>query len=206
VTSNAQSELSALERGLHALHSVADGETLDVKAYAARVGRAGKTVSNEVWAARVVVAVADVGNRHSLSRHFSQLVEIHAAPAWLWPALAEAMVAGGWTVEKTRTAVTRVKDAPGQLFAYFSPAIAARLVGGSLRPPDLCRMERLFQETEIALQQAGAERADDRLAPIAASRRSRARSCLSVRRKFRTAPSRIYRGARSIDAIEARVR
>jgi hypothetical protein len=39
VTSNAQGELSALERGLHALNS-----GMDVKAYAGSVGRARTTI------------------------------------------------------------------------------------------------------------------------------------------------------------------
>ena len=62
---------------------------MDVKAYAASVGRAQRTVANEVWAAEVA-AVADVGNES-----FSQLVEIHAAPKWLWAALVNAMVEDG---------------------------------------------------------------------------------------------------------------
>jgi hypothetical protein len=61
------------ERGLHALHSVADGETLDVKAYAARVGRARETVRNEVCAAEVADTVADVGHKHTASRPFGRM-------------------------------------------------------------------------------------------------------------------------------------
>ena len=63
-------------------------------------------------------AVTDVGYtavpdiRHTdLSAHFSQLVAIHAAPAWLWPALLAALLAKGWTVEHTRGQVDRVKSA-----------------------------------------------------------------------------------------------
>jgi hypothetical protein len=33
-----------------------------------------------------------------LSRDFKTLVEIHAAPEWLWSALVSAMVEGEWTV------------------------------------------------------------------------------------------------------------
>src|SRR5580693_4795023 len=52
-----------------------------------RRSRAGprSTVHDEVYAAEVAEAVPDI--RNSLSRHFAKLVEIHAAPAWLWPAL-----------------------------------------------------------------------------------------------------------------------
>jgi hypothetical protein len=42
VLHNAQSELSPLERGMHALHS-----GMDVKAYAASVGRARTSVQDE---------------------------------------------------------------------------------------------------------------------------------------------------------------
>jgi hypothetical protein len=48
VTCNTQGELTALERGLHALRS-----GMDVKAYAASVGRKQRTVYNEAQAAEV---------------------------------------------------------------------------------------------------------------------------------------------------------
>lgn len=77
---NSQGELSPLERGMHALHS-----GMEVKAYAAMVGRAGSTVAQEYRAAKVATAVMHVHNDLSdLTRH---LAEIHAAPEWLWPAL-----------------------------------------------------------------------------------------------------------------------
>jgi hypothetical protein len=95
VRANAQSELTALERGMHALHS-----GMEVKAYAESIGRARTSVSSEVLAARVADAVTHVG--HDLSSHFKALVEIHAAPRWLWPALVEKMVADSMTVEATR--------------------------------------------------------------------------------------------------------
>lgn len=97
VTSNAQSELTALERGRHALHS-----RMEIKAYAESVGREKqwRNVYNEVYAAEVMQAVAHVCN--DLSEHFRTLVEIHAAPSWLWPALVEAMLKDEWTVNTTR--------------------------------------------------------------------------------------------------------
>jgi len=55
-TCNAQGELSALERGTHALNS-----GMDVKAYAASVGRARTTVHDEVYAAEVARAVPQCG-------------------------------------------------------------------------------------------------------------------------------------------------
>jgi uncharacterized protein YbjT (DUF2867 family) len=58
---------------------------MDVKAYAESVGRARSTVHSEVYAAEVAEAVPDIGNDR-----FAQLVEIHAAPEWLWAALVAA--------------------------------------------------------------------------------------------------------------------
>jgi hypothetical protein len=55
VRANAQSELTARERGMHALHS-----GMDVKAYAESVVRARTTVQDEVKAARVADAVTDI--------------------------------------------------------------------------------------------------------------------------------------------------
>ena len=49
--------------------------------------------------AEVAAAIPDIGN--GVDR-FSQLVEIHTAPRWLWPALVAAMLAKGWNVEATR--------------------------------------------------------------------------------------------------------
>lgn len=95
VLANTQGELSALERGTHALHS-----GMDVKAYAEAVGRARSTVHREVYAADVAQAVPISGN--DLNRYVTQLAELHAAPSWLWPALAAELMARGWTVEATR--------------------------------------------------------------------------------------------------------
>ena len=88
VRCNAQTELTALERGLHALN-----RGKDVKAYAESVGRARQSVSNEVLAARVAQAVPHVGR--DLSNYFRHLTEIHAAPKWLWSALVERLVSSG---------------------------------------------------------------------------------------------------------------
>jgi hypothetical protein len=65
----------------------------------ASVGRAHTTVHREVSAAEVS-SVTNVG--HDLSEQFQTLVEIHAAPGWLWSALVTAMVDGEWSVEQTR--------------------------------------------------------------------------------------------------------
>jgi hypothetical protein len=91
------SGMTPIERGMHALRAKEQG--IDVKAYAVKVGRKQQNVSDEVCAARVVATVPDV--RYAASDRFSQLASIHASPSWLWPALVEAMVAGGWTIEQT---------------------------------------------------------------------------------------------------------
>jgi hypothetical protein len=82
---NAQGELTALERGRYALGSVKNPEDLDVKAYAKSAGREKEqqTVYREVWAAEVAAAVNNVVNSN-LSEHYMKLVDIHAAPKWLW--------------------------------------------------------------------------------------------------------------------------
>jgi hypothetical protein len=91
-----QVELTALERGMHALHS-----GMDVKAYAADVGRNRATVSTEVLAAKVAEACA-THVAQDLSDHFRSLTEIHAAPRWLWSALVSCMA-------ETASAIHRAK-------------------------------------------------------------------------------------------------
>jgi hypothetical protein len=73
-------------------------------------------VTDEVKAARVD-AVTHV--RHGLD--FKTLGAIHAAPSWLWQALAAAAVAGQWTHKKTVEAVKPLQDAPD-----YGPAGAMR--------------------------------------------------------------------------------
>ena len=67
VTSNSQGELSALERGMHALRS-----GMDVHAYGETVGRKFTTVQREIQATRVAQACADIGTQ--ATERFSQLV------------------------------------------------------------------------------------------------------------------------------------
>jgi ParB/RepB/Spo0J family partition protein len=145
VRSNAQSELTALERGLHALRS-----GVDVKAYAESVGRARKTVSDEVLAAKVSEAVADI--RHDLSGVFSQLVAVHAAARWLWPALVAKLVAEGLTVETTRRAVADLKDASEPPAWTDAPAIAAAIVGGAMKRSEIDAMAGAVDKTIAALK------------------------------------------------------
>lgn len=109
LTCNAQGELTALERGLHALNS-----RMDIKAYAGSVGREKQyaAVKDEVYAARVASA-CDVTREPP--KQFSQLVEIHTAPRDNWPSLVNRMIDEEWTVERTRHEVALVKPSPSPL-------------------------------------------------------------------------------------------
>lgn len=89
---------------MHALHS-----GMTERAYAESVGRPKSSVHNEIAAATVADACPHVGA--DLSQNFRALVEIHAAPRWLWSALVGRVVADEMTVEATRTMVAEVKDA-----------------------------------------------------------------------------------------------
>jgi protein gp37/ParB-like chromosome segregation protein Spo0J len=140
VTSNSQSELTAIERGMHALHSEMDG-----KAYAASVGRKQQSVAQEICAARVFEAVPNV--RYDVSDRFSQLFVIHAAPSWLWPALVEAMAKDGWTVEATRKHVAELKGLPDDRPAWGVPELEADLVSGDMPMKDVARIEALLAKT-----------------------------------------------------------
>ena len=64
---------------MHALHS-----GMTERAYSESVGRAKTSVHREIAAATVADAWSDIGP--DPSSYFSQLVEIHAAPRWLWSA------------------------------------------------------------------------------------------------------------------------
>jgi hypothetical protein len=106
VTSNSQSELTPLERGLHALGATVKGDPeKGVRAYAGRVGRTQQIVAREVAAARVWKAYNLGCKQAPIDLSAKALAEIHAAPEWLWPALVERLVVDGWTVEVTRKQV-----------------------------------------------------------------------------------------------------
>ena len=62
---------------------------MDVRAYAELTGRKFTTVQREIQAASVAKACTDIDTQ---AQHFSQLVEIHAAPQWLWLALVRALL------------------------------------------------------------------------------------------------------------------
>ena len=78
---NAQGELHPLEVGLHALRS-----GLTQEAYGKAIGLSQDSISIRVKAGRVASTTRVV-----IPDRWRHLAEIHAAPAWLWPALVEAM-------------------------------------------------------------------------------------------------------------------
>jgi hypothetical protein len=96
---NAQSELSPLERGMHAL-----GSQLGVREYARESGLAPSAITYQRQAAELFTRVNSSRDLLEKAKHLS---EIHTAPRWLWQALVAAMLAapgGGWSVEQTRAA------------------------------------------------------------------------------------------------------
>lgn len=103
VKSNAQGELSPLERGMHFKQS-----GLGSTAYAKLVGNVtaaqitydGKAA--EVYEAVLTQVKAEVAAELRRNRN-KHLYEIGiAAPRWLWPALVAELVAKSWTVEVAR--------------------------------------------------------------------------------------------------------
>jgi|SRR5215471_1254631 len=117
---NAQSGLTPLERGKHALDAttkfgkdnglsileyaskikgVTDGTTAEKKA-------AHQEISRQIRAYLVYQSVHDIVDA---DRYFSHFAEIHAAPEPLWPELVKRMMDEGWTVAITRAEVKRVQ-------------------------------------------------------------------------------------------------
>lgn len=91
VLANAQGELHPLEEGKHAL-----GSGMKVREYADRVGKAKSNIDDRRRAAEVSEACPDIRTADK-KRHWQSLGTVHAAPSWLWPALAAELVARGWT-------------------------------------------------------------------------------------------------------------
>lgn len=150
VKSNAQGELTALERGLHALHS-----GMSINAYADSVGRARRSVHNEVQAASVMEACAGAGT--GLSDYFSHLTEIHAAPRWLWPALVEKIVADPerpLSFNDTRRLVADHKSIPEPLPWLDAAAIARALVSDEMREGEITKIGAAWERAHSAIEKA----------------------------------------------------
>lgn len=166
VRSNAQSELTALERGLHALRS-----GFSVRDYADRIGRSKSSVQFERQAAEV----ADAVSTRVDSAHARHLAEIHAAPSWLWPALVEKLVdAGrseggkGLSVEKVRQLVSGLKDASEPPEWANASAIAQAIVTGIMRLSEIKSMASAVERALAALDR-GAINAEEYVKELGAA-------------------------------------
>jgi protein gp37 len=106
---NAQTGLTPLERGRHALmattRSGKNGGTSITK-YAEQIGRKEQSVRNESWAYEVFQESTNVGG---LEKYFAHLVAIHAAPRDQWQKLAERMVEHAWSVRDVEAAVKELQ-------------------------------------------------------------------------------------------------
>jgi hypothetical protein len=140
VISNAQGELMALERGMHALNS-----KMTERAYAAKAGRPLSNIDREIRAARVASVCLDIET--NLADWFSQFCEIHAAPRWLWPALAAVMAAEKWTVARTREQVERLKGLSDDMPGWAGEKFVEGLVSGVVPVRDVARCEGYFERT-----------------------------------------------------------
>lgn len=140
---NTHGELTSLERGMHALRS-----GMGLRAYADKVGRAHRSVDNEIRSARVWNECSHVG---TLVDH-RQLSEIYAAPQWLWQALVKAAAAEAWTVERTRKAVATFKDIGDRPLPFWNmEAITDAIVAGSLKLSEIKRAEDLVSSSYKSL-------------------------------------------------------
>jgi ParB/RepB/Spo0J family partition protein len=152
ILSNAQSELSPLERGIHALGATEKGSKLgkSIAAYAEQVGR-GKSVRAvqlEVAAATVVSKTKSTSHCSELTDKCSHLAEIHSAPQSCWPTLVQRMVKQSWTVEQTaeRVAEIRKLKSPRGYEKLFLLATMQELLAEGEKVADLT--ERLVRTIE----------------------------------------------------------
>ena len=58
---------------------------------------------------------------HDLTTVFGELVEIHTAPPWLWPALVEHLVSEGLTVEAMKQPISAVLSVKSGHFPQLRP-------------------------------------------------------------------------------------
>jgi hypothetical protein len=141
VLSNAQSELSPLEIGVHVLEAVGLGEhgrgkEGGLSEYARQIGKSRPYVSQVRSAAEVHEAVKTVSQLTVLLDFASLIVDkaqhlsvIHKAPADTWPLLVDALLANDWTVKDTEAAVKRVKDLLAAVPGWWTvdrPSVARR--------------------------------------------------------------------------------
>jgi hypothetical protein len=116
VLSNAQSELSPLEIGVHALEYVTvsaggAGNKGGLREYARQIGKQHQHIVRYRQAAIVLRATKESGTItfHFLSKA-EHLAAIHSAPQDIWHLLVEAMLEGEWSKDDTEKIVKRVND------------------------------------------------------------------------------------------------
>ena len=138
-------ELSALERGIHALHATEKGSKLgrSVAAYAKEIGRPGQTVAREVAAAAVYEAVSHQRETADIPPA-THLAEIHAAPRWLWHALVEKLETESLMVVRLRDIVSELKGVPEPLLVFDTDRIAERIVARTMKPSEVGAMNDTF--------------------------------------------------------------
>jgi hypothetical protein len=78
-----------------------------IAAYAKHLGRAEQSVQREVLAAEVAMKSTGIGG---LADKWYHLAEIHAVPRDCWPALVRRMRNGNWSVERTTTEVSAIRN------------------------------------------------------------------------------------------------
>lgn len=115
VLSNAQGELSPLERGMHALAGVRAGGTQET--YARTCGVTQQAVSVWVIAAEVAETI-QIDLCKQLLKRTTHLAEIHATPPSCWPLLVSRPLEGKWSFEQAKVALrnsrgSRRRPGPG---------------------------------------------------------------------------------------------
>lgn len=115
VLSNAQSELSPLEIGIHALEYVKPGKNQwtggGISEYARQIGKDESYIRQLRHAAEVLSSISKASELTPKLRDKAQhLFHVHAAPPDTWLLLVEAMLEGEWSKDDTRKIASRVKE------------------------------------------------------------------------------------------------
>ena len=129
VTSNEQSELDPLERGIHARRAIelgigGRGKRGGLSEYANAVGRAVSGISMLRDAAEVTETFQSIEGfpLADLLERSTHLIAVHAAPKQTWPILVNHLLKHGWSVAETKQWVTKIREfnIPG-LHAFHLP-------------------------------------------------------------------------------------
>lgn len=163
VLSNAQGELSPLERGIHALGFVerssgGRGKKGGLSEYARQLAIDDSNLSKLVNAARVY---QNSGNVTEVSDRAFHLSAIHKADCQLWPILVEALIAKGWSVADTENWVGKVAEFQiperwEQLFLPLADVIRHFLKTREFSPTTIKRLCAEAERIEAIIEEAGA--------------------------------------------------